>query len=73
MPGMSGLELSKLLAVQAPRLPLILMTAFADTVEPMGGGFGTAIPVLRKPFDDSTLLSAIASAMGMPALADNEK
>jgi FixJ family two-component response regulator len=63
MPGRSGLELQRELAVANRQLPIIFITAHADvpmTVQAMKGG---AIEFLTKPFRDQDLLDAVESGL----------
>jgi FixJ family two-component response regulator len=63
MPGLSGLELQRMLKVEGNDLPIIFVTAHADvplTVRAMKAG---AVEVLTKPFDDQVLLDAISHAL----------
>lgn len=63
MPGLSGLELQRMLNAEGNDLPIIFVTAHADvplTVRAMKAG---AMEVLTKPFDDQVLLDAIAQAL----------
>jgi FixJ family two-component response regulator len=63
MPGLSGLELQRMLKADGNDLPIIFVTAHADvplTVRAMKAG---AMEVLTKPFDDQVLLDAIAQAL----------
>jgi FixJ family two-component response regulator len=63
LPGLSGLDLQKLVAVDRADLPIIFITGFGDvptTVQAMKAG---AVEFLTKPFDDNTLLSAIRQAL----------
>jgi two-component system response regulator FixJ len=64
MPGMSGLELQRRLALSHPRLPVILMTAHAsnDEVRLRALKDGAA-DYLTKPLDEETVLKAIATAL----------
>lgn len=66
MPAMNGTELAAHLATEFPRLPIVLMSAYA----PAGlarVGFGEAIvPVLRKPFDPTLLLDLVQTALDRP-------
>ena len=66
MPAMNGTELAAHLATEFPRLPVVLMSAYA----PAGlarVGFGEAIvPVLRKPFDPALLLDLVRTAIERP-------
>jgi FixJ family two-component response regulator len=63
LPGLSGLDLQKLVAVDRADLPIIFITGYGDvptTVQAMKAG---AVEFLSKPFDDDTLLSAIRQAL----------
>ena len=64
MPGMSGLELQRRLALSHPRLPVILMTAHAsdDEVRLRALKDGAA-EYLAKPLDEETVLRAIEKAL----------
>ncbi len=63
MPGMDGLELQRLLAKQAPHLPVIMLTAHGDlpmAVDSMRAG---AWHFVEKPYDRKRLLSIIQDAL----------
>jgi FixJ family two-component response regulator len=63
MPGMSGLDLMKRLAVQGSTTPLILITARSDTnLEAKAVASGAAC-LLRKPFDINDLVKCIEGAV----------
>jgi FixJ family two-component response regulator len=64
MPGMSGLELQRRLALSHPRLPVILMTAHAsdDEVRLRALKDG-AMAYLSKPLDEETVLSAVETVL----------
>jgi FixJ family two-component response regulator len=60
MPGMSGLELQRRLALSHPRLPVILMTAHASDEEVRLRALKDgAVEYLFKPLDEETLLKAV--------------
>jgi FixJ family two-component response regulator len=63
MPGVSGLELPRLLSQQGRRIPIIFVTAH-DTAETrtLAKQAGAAA-YFRKPVDDQALLDAIAWAL----------
>jgi FixJ family two-component response regulator len=63
MPGLNGLELQKRLAVQQPEMPIIFMTGHGDIAKSVQAMKAGAVEFLTKPFGDSTLLSAIRSAI----------
>jgi FixJ family two-component response regulator len=63
LPGLSGLDLQKLVAVDRKDMPIIFITGHGDiptTVEAMKGG---AVEFLTKPFGDDVLLGAIERAL----------
>ena len=63
LPGLSGLDLQKRIAVERREMPIIFITGHGDvpmTVQAMKAG---AVEFLTKPFDDEVLLSAIRSAL----------
>jgi two-component system response regulator FixJ len=63
MPGMDGLELQRLLAREAPRLPVIMLTAHGDlpmAVDSMRAG---AWHFVEKPYDRKRLLGIIEEAL----------
>jgi FixJ family two-component response regulator len=63
LPGLNGLELQKLIAVERPDMPIIFITGYRDvpmTVQAMKAG---AVEFLTKPFREDALLSAIRAAL----------
>jgi len=63
LPGLTGLELQKRIAVERTDMPIIFITGYADvptTVKAMKAG---AVEFLIKPFSDEVLLSAIRAAV----------
>ncbi len=63
MPGMDGLELQRLLAKDAPHLPVIMLTAHGDlpmAVDSMRAG---AWHFVEKPYDRKRLLGIIEEAL----------
>lgn len=63
MPGMDGLDLVSHLQDVRPALPVIVITGHADVplaVQAMKGG---ARDFIEKPFDDHSILEAVASAL----------
>jgi FixJ family two-component response regulator len=63
LPGLTGLELQKSLAVDRPAMPIIFITGHEDArtiVQAMKAG---AVEFLTKPFDDDILLDAIRAAV----------
>jgi FixJ family two-component response regulator len=63
LPGLSGLDLQKQVAVERSEMPIIFITGYGDvpkTVQAMKAG---AVEFLTKPFSDDVLLSAIRQAV----------
>jgi FixJ family two-component response regulator len=63
LPGLSGLDLQKRVAVDRKDMPIIFITGYGDvpiTVQAMKAG---AVEFLTKPFGDDALLSAIRQAL----------
>jgi len=59
MPGISGLELQAKLNAEGSQIPIIFITARADTrmkIQAMKAG---AVEFLSKPFDDEALLEKV--------------
>jgi two-component system response regulator FixJ len=73
MPGMSGLELVRVLAERGVSHPVIVITAHGDVsmaVEAMRAG---AVDFLEKPFEDEALLGAIRFALSKAPRADQSQ
>jgi len=63
LPGLSGLDLQKHIALERPDMPIIFITGFGDipkTVQAMKAG---AVEFLTKPVNDEVLLTAIRQAL----------
>ncbi len=63
LPGLNGLELQKLVAVERHEMPIIFITGHGDvpmTVKAMKAG---AVEFLTKPFSDDILLNAVRGAL----------
>ncbi len=63
MPGMSGLELHRLLVSSHPHLPVIFITAHGDEELRSRALRGGAVDYLLKPFSDDALLNAVQTAL----------
>jgi two-component system, LuxR family, response regulator FixJ len=63
MPGLSGLDLQRVLAEQQARIPLILITGHGDIAMAVAAVKAGAHDFLEKPFDDQKLLESIESAL----------
>jgi FixJ family two-component response regulator len=66
LPGMSGYELSERLHQRPVRLPIVLITG--DSYVKADVSASTRTPLITKPFDDATLLAAVAQAMASTAV-----
>jgi FixJ family two-component response regulator len=63
MPGLTGIQLQKMLGARRRRVPIIFVTGYADvpmSVEVMKAG---AVDLLTKPVDDQALIAAIRRAV----------
>lgn len=65
MPGMSGLEMLRRVRREFGRLPVLLVTAFADVRDAVGAMRDGALNYLTKPIDLDELLACVREAMGM--------
>ncbi|MAG93771.1 MAG: DNA-binding response regulator [Planctomycetaceae bacterium] len=63
MPGMSGLDLQEWLAAHEFRLPVVLITAYADVPLAVRAMKSGAVTVLEKPCSSRTLGRAILDAL----------
>ena len=61
LPGMSGHQLCERLRQRPVRLPIVLITG--DSYVKTDVSESAETPVITKPFDDTTLMAAIAQAM----------
>jgi FixJ family two-component response regulator len=64
MPGMSGLELQRLMAVAYSHLPIIFITAHEHDNQRTQALEAGAVAFLYKPFYEEELLNAIDTALG---------
>ena len=63
MPGMSGVDLQRLLIAQGDRIPMIFITAYFDERIRQSVMEAGAIGYLSKPFDDESLIELLQSAL----------
>jgi FixJ family two-component response regulator len=63
MPGMSGVELQRLLIAEGRRTPMIFMTAFHDEGIRARAMKGGAICFLSKPVDGQILIECVYKAL----------
>jgi FixJ family two-component response regulator len=64
MPGMTGLELQRVLITSHPDVPVIFMTAHDDARTRSQALSGGAVDYLIKPFSEEELLDAVQVALG---------
>jgi FixJ family two-component response regulator len=62
MPGMSGLDLMKMLAARGSTTPVILITARSDLSLEAKAAAAGAVCLLRKPFEIDDLIKCIEQA-----------
>ena len=65
MPGISGLETLRRAREQNARLPVLLVTAYADIREAVGAMRDGAVNYLAKPIDLDELLATVQQATGV--------
>lgn len=63
MPGMSGLELQRVLADRGIHRPIVFVTAHGDVPDAVRAMRGGAIDFIQKPFRDQDLLDCIQKAL----------
>lgn len=64
MPGMSGLDLKRLLAGYHSEMPVIMITARTDPDLEARAAASGAVCFLRKPFETPALLECLKRALG---------
>ena len=67
MPGMSGLDLLRVVAGTARALPIVLISGHGDEEVRAQALDAGAVDVLYKPLDETTLLAAIDQALALSA------
>jgi FixJ family two-component response regulator len=65
MPGMRGLELQQICIGRRPRLPIIMISAFADEDSESRAMVAGARAFFHKPFDADSFVGEVKAAMGM--------
>jgi FixJ family two-component response regulator len=63
MPGMDGFELLRLVHAARPRLPIILITAYPDTLKRLPALDGSRPRFFTKPFKGPELLAAVSESL----------
>ena len=64
MPGLSGIQLQKLIYRFSPETRVIIMTGRPDSEIRALASNGGAFAFLAKPFDDEAFLSSVRRALG---------
>ena len=65
MPGMSGLDLSRLLTARAKAVPVVMVTARSDLGIDARAAANGAICLLRKPFKTDMLVDCLEKALNV--------
>jgi len=65
MPGISGLELLRLLRARGLKHPMIVISGRRDPVQDAEALAAGASALLSKPFDDQQLLDLVTRALGV--------
>lgn len=66
MPGMTGIELQREMALRGLRLPVVIITAHADVPMAVAAMKAGAVDFIEKPFRDEILLGGIRVALATP-------
>jgi len=64
LPGLSGLELQQRLTAEGEGVPIVFITAYNDDQARERALRTGAIAFLQKPFEEQSLLDAVARALG---------
>jgi len=64
MPGLSGLELARLVRKRQPSLPVLLASGYSDEIV---GSAGAEFEIVRKPYDVALLETALGAALDRSA------
>jgi FixJ family two-component response regulator len=64
MPGMSGLDLARLLRSRGSKIPVIMITARAEPGLEARATASGAICLLRKPFEADAMIACLDTALG---------
>lgn len=73
MPGMDGIELAGKIHGHDPDLPVIIMTAYAETEVAVGALKSGAFDFIYKPFNPDHLVHAISKAVDFSLMKRHEK
>ena len=66
MPGITGVELSRRLQLQNPRVKVLLVSGYADSVILRHGILDSGIALLQKPYSPAALALKIRELLGPP-------
>src|SRR5215470_2966870 len=69
LPGMTGLDLQKRIAIERTDMPIIFITGSGDVPKSVQAMKAGAVEFLTKPFNDEVLLTAIRHALERSRLA----
>lgn len=74
MPGMTGPEVQRQLAVRRPEMPILFMSAEANVPAAVRAMKNGALDFIEKPFTDTLLLDVLGEAFkGLSARSDRER
>jgi FixJ family two-component response regulator len=73
MPGMSGLQLQQEMASRDMRVPLIMLTAFADVPAAVRSMKAGAFDLIEKPFSPQLLIDTVHSALRQAETSRRER
>jgi CheY-like chemotaxis protein len=63
MPRMSGIQLARTLADRRSRVPIVLLTGYAELQSEEAASLPAKVPILRKPTTAATLTMAVRNAI----------
>lgn len=70
MPGMSGLELQRILRERVPELPVVVITAHGDVAAARAAFLMHAVDFVEKPFDGDAFLATVEAALARGRAAE---
>jgi two-component system response regulator FixJ len=63
LPGLNGFDLQRRLVTRPRQIPIVFVSAHEDAVMRANALRAGAIALLKKPFDNNTLLDAVHRAL----------
>jgi FixJ family two-component response regulator len=69
LPGINGLDLQELLAVERPDMPIMFITGYGDVPTSIRAMKAGAVEFLMKPFEHNVLLDAVRESLERSRLA----